>query len=555
MAANSLQTGHFLERLAGRFILLWGWRRALVAFLAGALCGSRRRRPTISSRSASSPFRFWSGCSTAPRSSVRPGFCAACVRHSRSAGGSASAISSPGCGGSAAPCWSRPTASPGRCRSRSSACRPSSRSSTVWRRHWRGCSGPTISAASPHLPPSFALLEWLRTFLFTGFPWNPVGYAAMPTPLLMQSVSVVGMIGMNALAVFVFAMPALLAGHRNVRVGAGACPAARRRTCRLRLFQARPAPTRRRSAACQSASSSRRSIRPPSSTSTSRDEIFRTLLNLSAAPLAARRRQAEADHLAGDLAALPAHRAARRAGGDRRAACRRPDPARRQRSRRGPGRRTPQRYYNSVVAINDQRRDRRRRRQAPSRARRRISAVLGLVPAARHRPDRRHADPVFGGHGTPSRSLSPTACGRRSSSATRSSSPTRSPTGVRGADFIVNVTNDAWFGDTPGPYQHFRSAQIRAADDRPAAGARRQQRHLGRHRFAWAASSTPLRSTCAARSTSRSTFPTPSPPLLGDPRPHTAILILALLALVGSQRYFIQQVEEDLTPQQAKCVL
>src|SRR6185369_1039008 len=24
---------------------------------------------------------------------------------------------------------------------------------------------------------------------------------------------------------------------------------------------------------------------------------------------------------------------------------------------------------------------------------------------------------------------------------------------------IVNVTNDAWFGDTPGPYQHFRQAQ------------------------------------------------------------------------------------------------
>jgi apolipoprotein N-acyltransferase len=26
-----------MERLAGRVILLWGWRRALVAFLAGAL--------------------------------------------------------------------------------------------------------------------------------------------------------------------------------------------------------------------------------------------------------------------------------------------------------------------------------------------------------------------------------------------------------------------------------------------------------------------------------------------------------------------------------------
>jgi apolipoprotein N-acyltransferase len=31
-------------------------------------------------------------------------------------------------------------------------------------------------------------------------------------------------------------------------------------------------------------------------------------------------------------------------------------------------------------------------------------------------------------------------------------------------DIIVNVTNDAWFGDTPGPYQHFRQAQVRAVE-------------------------------------------------------------------------------------------
>ena len=26
----------------------------------------------------------------------------------------------------------------------------------------------------------FGLAEWLRGFLFTGFPWNPIGLAAMP---------------------------------------------------------------------------------------------------------------------------------------------------------------------------------------------------------------------------------------------------------------------------------------------------------------------------------------------------------------------------------------
>jgi apolipoprotein N-acyltransferase len=32
------------------------------------------------------------------------------------------------------------------------------------------------------------------------------------------------------------------------------------------------------------------------------------------------------------------------------------------------------------------------------------------------------------------------------------------------ADLLINVTNDAWFGDTPGPYQHFRQAQLRAVE-------------------------------------------------------------------------------------------
>src|SRR5690606_29095669 len=36
--------------------------------------------------------------------------------------------------------------------------------------------------------------------------------------------------------------------------------------------------------------------------------------------------------------------------------------------------------------------------------------------------------------------------------------------GDASADIILNITNDAWFGDTPGPYQHFRQAQIRAVE-------------------------------------------------------------------------------------------
>jgi len=35
-----------------------------------------------------------------------------------------------------------------------------------------------------------------------------------------------------------------------------------------------------------------------------------------------------------------------------------------------------------------------------------------------------------------------------------------------GGDFMVNITNDAWFGTTSGPYQHFSMTVFRAVENR-----------------------------------------------------------------------------------------
>lgn len=58
---------------------------------------------------------------------------------------------------------------------------------------------------------AFAAAEYGRGIAFTGFPWNAVGYTLMPCPLLMQADAVLGLNGMNALAVLLYSLPVLAA--------------------------------------------------------------------------------------------------------------------------------------------------------------------------------------------------------------------------------------------------------------------------------------------------------------------------------------------------------
>jgi len=59
---------------------------------------------------------------------------------------------------------------------------------------------------------TLSLAEWLRGHVLTGFPWNSFGYVLAPSPVFLQLASVVGLWGLGFLAVLVFAAPALLWG-------------------------------------------------------------------------------------------------------------------------------------------------------------------------------------------------------------------------------------------------------------------------------------------------------------------------------------------------------
>jgi len=59
--------------------------------------------------------------------------------------------------------------------------------------------------------------EWLRGVLFTGFPWNTLGMALGQSLWLMQTASVVGLYGLTVLAVLICAAPATLGTGKTPR--------------------------------------------------------------------------------------------------------------------------------------------------------------------------------------------------------------------------------------------------------------------------------------------------------------------------------------------------
>ena len=311
------------------------------------------------------------------------------------------------------------------------------------------------------LAAAFGLAEWLRSFVLTGFPWNAIGYGAMPVPLMMQSSALVGVFGMSALAVVVFSVPALIGTRRGLVPGlviAVLLLAAHLGYGYWRLSEPMPDPEDTIVV---------RIVQPSIDQSKKweseeRKRIFETLLSLTGKPSAD---GTLPTYIVWPETSVPFLLTSNPAALTMIGQTLQPGQSliigavREESGEAG----SEPRYYNSIYTIDDE-------GQIVAAA-----DKIHLVPFGEYLPfasllestglgtiantpanftagNRRNTVPVAGG-----KHFLPMICYEVIFPAEMSA---EGPP----ADFILNVTNDAWYGNTPGPHQHFRQAQLRAVE-------------------------------------------------------------------------------------------
>lgn len=303
-------------------------------------------------------------------------------------------------------------------------------------------------------------VEWLRGHVLTGFPWNLIGYAWVEVPAVLQVAALTGIYGLGLLTVLAAALPAALgAAEVPARRTAGACLAA------LLVLAAGAGwgAWRLATATDDTVPGVRLRLVQPNILQSlkwapeEREANFRRHLALARAP-----GFEDVTHIVWPETAVPFFLGEDRA---RRLAVAAATPpggltlTGAPRVERSPGR--PPRYWNSLEVIDD-----RGERVA-------VYDKFHLVPFGEYMPLRRWLPVAAIAAGSTDFSAGP---GPRTLEVP--GLPPVSPLicyeiifpgAVKDANhrpaWLLNITNDAWYGHTAGPHQHFAIARVRAVEE------------------------------------------------------------------------------------------
>ncbi|WP_336287726.1 apolipoprotein N-acyltransferase [Bartonella sp. CB60] len=312
---------------------------------------------------------------------------------------------------------------------------------------------------------ALGLAEWLRAILFTGFPWNALGYTAMPTPIFMQSDVIVGLYGMNILAVLAYSLPTVFLTNEKKKFALFLCLSLILAHSGFGLYRLNTAPN---TADYKKSNLWVRIVQPSIKQNAKLDNtvpraILTTHMNLSATPTANHKHEpdfiiwpeASVPYILNDSPALAVHIAS----------LLKPE----QWAIIGAVRtdnnslNAQTRHFNTIAVVN---------------AKGDIlntSDKLHLVPFGEYLPYQNLLNKIglhaladnIGGYSAASVrktvtmpngfSYLPLICYEAifPNEMTFKGSPPQA---------IINITNDAWFGVTPGPYQHFQQARLRAVE-------------------------------------------------------------------------------------------
>ena len=317
-----------------------------------------------------------------------------------------------------------------------------------------------------------ALSEWLRGTLFTGFPWNTLGMALAQNAALMQGAALVGLYGLTVVAIVVFASPATLGTADGLLRRFGLPVAAGAALAGLAVFGVSRVPE---SAAATASGVKLRIMQPNLPQDArfgpeSREAIMHRYLTLSDRATSPQSTGvADSTHLVWPESAFPflLDRDARALA---QIAALLPPGRTLITGAAREGERLPgedgQRFHNAIQIVSDE------------------GTILAtydkvhLVPFGEYFPHfldaglRRLGIRQFvnvpGGFEPGARRAGLVVPGLPPVAATicyEAIFPGEVvPAGSR-PGLILNVTNDAWFGNTPGPYQHFAQARLRAVEE------------------------------------------------------------------------------------------